>query len=452
MSVAYVSMDSGVPVFGNKGCSIHVQEILRALTKVGASIATARAFLAQQRPRGFTGGRAMRVAYISMDVGVPVFGRKGCSVHVQEVIRAFLRLGARVDLFAACVGGDLPAGLDGVCLHRFPGYSKLNANERELSALAANENLCRSLEQGGQFDLIYERYSLWSFAAMTWACQRDVASVLEVNAPLIEEQAAHRSLIDRAKAEGIATQAFASARTIVAVSQEIANYVESFLATRGRVHVIPNGVDARRFNARVKAALPAPDAFTVGFVGTLKPWHGLSVLVEAFQLLRREHANTRLLIVGDGPERERLIANIAARGLHQATHFTGAVDPTEIPALLKSTDVAVAPYDDSPAFYFSPLKVYEYMAAGLPVVASRVGQLESIIQHGETGLVCEPGNARSLADNIGTLMAHQSLRRKLGRKARRYVLRHHTWDSVVRRILNAAFSSPVHTQRLEGAG
>jgi len=287
---------------------------------------------------------------------------------------------------------------------------------------------------------------------MKWACRRDIASVLEVNAPLIEEQAVHRSLIDRVRAEEIAIQAFASARAIVAVSQEIANYVESFPATKGRVHVIPNGVDARRFSARVKAALPAPDVFTIGFVGTLKPWHGLAILVEAFQLLRRKHANTRLLIIGDGPERERLMANLAARGLRQAAHFTGAVDPTEIPALLQSTDVAVAPYDDTPGFYFSPLKVYEYMAAGLPVVASRVGQLESVIQHGETGLVCEPGNARSLADNIGTLMEHQSLRRKLGRKARRYVLRHHTWDSVVQRILNAAFPSPVHTKRLEGAG
>jgi glycosyltransferase involved in cell wall biosynthesis len=385
----------------------------------------------------------MRVAYVSMDPGVPVFGRKGCSIHVQEVIRAFLRLGVHIDLFAQCVGGDQPDDLDRVRLHAFPAYSKLDPNHRELSAIAANENLHESLERLGPFDLIYERYSLWSFAAMQWACQRELASVLEVNAPLIEEQAAHRSLIDRAKAGEIASRAFASATTIVAVSQEIARYVESFPATRGSVHLIPNGVNARRFGRQIKPALPAPDVLTIGFVGTLKPWHGLSTLVDAFALLRSKHANVRLLIVGDGPERESLVANLAARGLQEAAYFTGAVDPNEIPALLQSTDVAVAPYDDVSGFYFSPLKVFEYMAAGLPIVASAAGQLESIIHHDETGLLCEPGNARSLADNIAKLMAQHSLRRKLGRNARRYVLAHHTWDSVVRRTLNAAFPSPV---------
>lgn len=389
----------------------------------------------------------MRIAYVSMDAGVPVFGRKGCSIHVQEVIRALLRLGAEVDLFAQEVRGDQPGDLSAVRLHRLPSYSKRDRKEHESSALNANENVCELLQQSRPFDLLYERYSLWSFAAIQWARDHDVPSVLEVNSPLIEEQAAHRSLLDRAKAEEIAGQIFTSARVIVAVSHEVASYVESFPAARGRVHVIPNGVDVRRFSAPVKAATSAAEVFTVGFVGTLKPWHGLSTLVDAIELLRREHANLRLLIVGDGPERERLINNLASRGLDEVTHFTGSVDAVQIPALLQSMDVAVAPYEDVTNFYFSPLKVYEYMAAGLPVVASEVGQLLSIIRHGETGLLCEPGKAAPLAQNIGKLIRQPLLRRELGDKARHYVLQHHTWDSVVRRTLNAALSSLAPTHR-----
>src|SRR5262249_53202779 len=82
-----------------------------------------------------------------------------------------------------------------------------------------------------------------------------------------------------------------------------------------------------------------------------------------------------LLIVGDGPERPRLEADLCARGLRELTQFTGSVDSDEVPGLLASMEVAVAPYPKLASFYFSPLKVYEYMAAGLPIVASRIGQL-----------------------------------------------------------------------------
>jgi glycosyltransferase involved in cell wall biosynthesis len=381
----------------------------------------------------------MRVAYVSMDAGVPVYGRKGCSVHAQEIIRALLKLGASVDLFAARVGGEAPADLASVRLHRLPAYAKTDAGAREACALAANRDLREMLEREGPFDLVYERYSLWSYAAMEWAREQGAPGALEVNAPLIEEQAAHRGLVNRHKAEEVAARVFAAARAIVAVSAEVARYVETFPSARGRVHVVPNGVNAERFEAHAQPTSPAPPGvFTVGFLGTLKPWHGLPTLAEAFALLHRQRPNTRLLVVGDGTERESFCADLKRRGVEQAAHLTGAVEPREAPGLLASMDVGVAPYADAPGFYFSPLKVYEYMAAELPVVASRVGQLASLIRDGETGLLCEPGDAVSLASTIAALIDDAPLRREIGRAARAHVLRRHTWDAAARRILDAA--------------
>lgn len=381
----------------------------------------------------------MRVAYVSLDAGVPVFGRKGCSVHVQEVVRALLKLGASVELFAARVGGEAPAGLEQVRLHTLPSYPKADTARREAEALAANDRLREMLQREGPFDLVYERYSLWGCGAMEWARGRGSLGVLEVNAPLVEEQAAHRGLVNALKAEETAARVFGAAGTLVAVSAEVARYLDSFPQARGRVHVVPNGVNADRFSLSERPSCPAPDGvFNVGFLGTLKPWHGLPVLVEAFGLLHGRRPNTRLLVVGDGSERETLVAELKARGLTGAAHLTGAVAPEDVPGLLASMDACVAPYADAPGFYFSPLKVYEYMAAGRAVVASRVGQLAELVRDGETGLLCEPGDPVALAAALGALMDDPGLRARLGRAARAHVLEHHTWGQAVRRILEAA--------------
>ena len=388
----------------------------------------------------------MRIAYISADPGVPVFGSKGCSIHVQEALRALLKRGAEVDLFATSCLGNAPAGLEAVQLHPLAQPPKGDLAVREKLSLAANEELPGVLRklggtglQGRVFDLIYERYSLWSFAGMEYARATGAPAVLEVNAPLIEEQAEHRGLIDRASAERVAERAFESATVLIAVSDEVAAWLERFPAARGKVHVIPNGVDPGRFSKKLEPSRSwPPGSFTVGFVGTLKRWHGLTILVEAFSSLHARRPNARLLIVGDGPERQSLEADLSARKLTEFVHFTGAVAPEAVPGLLASMHVGVAPYPKLANFYFSPLKVYEYMAAGLPVVASRIGQLQNLIESGVTGLLTSPGDAAELANALLQLHDDPVLGKGLGQAARALVLRNHTWDAVVERILSLA--------------
>ncbi|MBK8000287.1 MAG: glycosyltransferase family 4 protein [Verrucomicrobia bacterium] len=406
-----------------------------------------------------------RIAYICADPGVPVFGCKGASVHVQEVIRAMHRLGATVELFAARIGGDVPNDLRHLRVHQLPTPPKGELAERERALLAANDALATALSEAGPFDLIYERYSLWSFAAMKFARARGVRSVLEVNAPLIDEQAAHRGLSDRDAAEAVAKRAFDAASVIGCVSEGVAQWVRSRIEDKSaviepdgrarrsaraaasveesnpstKVHVVPNAVNPHRFGPKVKAHQPpSGDAFVVGFVGTLKPWHGLPVLADAFIQFHAQNPAARLLIVGDGPERDALSSALAARGLSDAVHFTGAVTPEEIPGWLASMHVAVAPYPALDNFYFSPLKLFEYLAAGLPTVASRIGQVTELLREGETGLLVTPGDPTSLCSTLARLRADASLRAQLGANGRAYVERHHTWDAAVARLLKLA--------------
>lgn len=381
----------------------------------------------------------MRIAYICADPGVPVFGCKGASIHVQEVIRALKRRGAHVTLLATRWGGATPRELRGLAQARLPAVATGKLAARERAALAANAALEHALSAAGPFDLVYERYSLWSYAGMTWARAEGVPGLLEVNAPLIEEQARHRGLLNRAAAEQVAQVVFGAATALLAVSQGVARYLESQPAARGRVHVVSNGVDPQRFcPGLVPAWSRKDDTFTVGFAGSLKPWHGLGTLFDAFAQLHHERPTTRLLVVGDGPERARLADQVVAKRLESVVILAGVVRPEKMPYWLAAMDVAVAPYPDLEGFYFSPLKAFEYMAAGLPVVASRIGQLDGLIVDGESGLLCPPGDARALATALDRLVGDGNLRLRLAQGGRQAVLRAHTWDHVAARILHLA--------------
>jgi glycosyltransferase involved in cell wall biosynthesis len=385
----------------------------------------------------------MRVAYICADPGVPVFGLKGCSVHVQEIIRALIQAGHQVEVFTPRLGGKAPPDLT-LSLTKLPSLPRGDLALREQAAMSLNLDLRFALERSAPFDLVFERYSLWSFSGIEYAQAHGIPSILEVNAPLIEEQAAHRGLVHRQQAKQIAQRVFRAATSIAAVSEGVANYLKQY-QPQHQVQVIPNGVNPDRFPANIIPTFPS-SAFTIGFVGSMKPWHGLSTLVEAFADCQERVQSVRLLIVGDGPERSSIEAQLTDRNLRHLAHFTGNVPPTTVPGLLASMDVAVAPYPNHPNFYFSPLKVYEYMAAGRPIIASRIGQLCHVIQDGRNGLLYEAGDSTELANHLMQLYYQPALRSQLGVTARATVLQNHTWQHVVQKLLRLPRQTVQHRQ------
>ncbi len=407
----------------------------------------------------------MRVAYVCADAGVPVFGCKGCSVHVQEMLRAWLRQGAQVDLFAARKGGSrsvLGALRHGVTWHAIPKWTAETAAngkgpggcrntapqmaQRERHLLAVNAWLEQALaqveSQGEPYDLVYERYALWSYAGMQWARRRQIPGILEVNSPLIDEQATYRQLIHRADAEQATRRVLEAAGATICVSRQVADYVNRFRSDRRETHVLPNGVDPRRFESPWRgsardARASAAGKVVIGFVGTLKPWHGVAELVEAFAIAFQANSRLCLRLIGDGPQREQLEAQVAALpwATRQAVQFVGAVPPAEIPRWLASIDIGVAPYRPQDDFYFSPLKLFEYMAAGLATVASRVGQIAEVLEDGRNGCLYQAGDCQALAAILENLSLREDLRERLGKAARQTVLDNHTWESVLQRIV-----------------
>jgi glycosyltransferase involved in cell wall biosynthesis len=375
----------------------------------------------------------LRVAYICADPGIPVFGQKGCSIHVQEVIRSLLSKNVEISLFTTRLGDKVPPDFQGVKIYQLPTIPNVERAVRERVARSIDPDLELELSLCQPFDFIYERYSLWSYAGMKYARKMGIPGILEVNAPLILEQEKYRGLVDKLEAEAIARRVFQAATTIIAVSREIKNYVSQYVSDRDKIRVIPNGVNPQRFTNHLFER--NSEEFTVGFVGSLKPWHGIPVLIDAFARFHCNHPQSRLLIVGDGKERDSLIAKVAEKNLESAVHFTGAVAPETIPHWLAQMDVAVAPYPASKDFYFSPLKVYEYMAARLPVVASNIGQISEVIEDGVNGLLVTPGDGAALTEGLEQLWRSPVFRRRLGTTARATILQHHTWERVAEQIL-----------------
>ncbi|WP_104167794.1 glycosyltransferase family 4 protein [Arthrobacter sp. SX1312] len=370
----------------------------------------------------------MHVAYVCVDPGIPVFGSKGASVHVQEIVRSWLARGADVTVYCTRIGESVPDDLAGVRVVTHP-IPRGSGPEREQSQRDAAAALAAQAVKDG-VTAIYERYSLFSDALARIMNALSVPGILEVNAPLIDEQRTHRALHD----EGAALHALRiqlSAATVVAcVSDPIAAWVAAHASSDPppRIITAPNGVNVRRI-------APAPEADgtpTVVFVGTLKPWHGVSDLIEAKAL---SDGSWRLRIVGDGPEAASLRSLAAAKGVD--ADFTGASTPAEVPTMLAGCAIAVAPYprtEREEEQYFSPLKIYEYCAAGLPVVASAVGQVPGIVDDGVTGVLVEPSHPAALAAALDELAGDPLARRTMSMAARRFAERH-SWDAVLDAIL-----------------
>ena len=362
----------------------------------------------------------MRIAYVCLDPGIPVFGTKGASVHIQEVVREYRRRGHDVTVYATRRGSNVPDDLAELRIVDVPITTR-DEEERERAQQAASASVSDMVRAGG-YDLVYERYSLFS----TVIAECRVPGILEVNAPLIDEQRTHRVLVDEQAADAALQEQVQAALATICVSDPVRDWV--IARTEGtRVFTVPNGVNVHRITPQPES----PGAPVVTFVGTLKPWHGVDVLLRA---RAQAHKDWKLRIIGDGPMRAEL--DDLARSLGIDVDFRGAVAPDAIPQHMAGTAIGVAPYpamDTDSDQYFSPLKVYEYMAAGLPVVASRVGQLPEIM--GESAYLVPPSDPEALAEALDALVANPVERARVGSDNRRQAEREHSWTGTVDHIL-----------------
>lgn len=215
--------------------------------------------------------------------------------------------------------------------------------------------------------------------------------------------------------------AYRAAHRMVANSRAAAEQLHADGVARERITVIPNGIELSRFPEHQYAAHPK----RIAMVACLREGKRIDVLVSAAPRILARHPETEFLIVGDGPCRDSLVGLARAAGVADRISFLGHRD--DVPGVLAGSDVFVLP-SDSEAL---PNVVIEAMAAGLPVVATRVGGIPELVEDGATGYLVPPGNSDAIAGALNALLADPDQAARMGRAGRRRIEETCSFDRMV---------------------
>lgn len=387
------------------------------------------------RPRRVSGARCVLALW--RDAGESGVG--GAVSHVSGILSAFRRLGFTVGLVAA---GEPPQQLRAAVdvLQVAAPLPRGARFTRESAWMAANEPLRRAalaLARRMPPAFVYERNSFLSRAGADVSRELGVPLVLEWNSSAVwANRHWHRQSPLAGLFQMIGTRverySVASATVVAAVSEAAARMAEDMGADGARVAVVANAVEADRIP--VPSPLPARKGAQVGWIGSFGPWHGVEVAVGS---LRHLPEDVRLVLVGDGPRRAQC-EDLARRwGVSERITWCGSLPHDEALGVLSRCDVLLSPHvwNDSGSFFGSPTKLFEYMALGRPVVASRLEQIGEILQDGVTAVLTEPGDPADLARGVAQVLAMPDRGAALGAVARRDALDNHTWERRAGQIL-----------------
>ncbi|MEM9618209.1 MAG: glycosyltransferase family 4 protein [Pseudomonadota bacterium] len=283
-------------------------------------------------------------------------------------------------------------------------------------------------------DIIYERYNLFFHAGSWLKKKRNLPMLLEVNAPLADERAAHGNLALQGLARRSEHAIWRAADMVLPVSQALATRVVEAGAPPERVHVIHNGVSEAFLQsydpALIRQRYGLEGKLVLGFVGFMREWHQVDRVIRF--LAGGGRHDLRLLVVGEGPAREPLEALAAELNVTAQIIFTGAVERAELPGLIAAFDIALQP---AVVDYASPLKLFEYMALGKATLAPDSSNIREILTDGQDAMLFDPRDKGAFDRTLARLVEDTDLRAQLGAAARESLLRQGlTWAENAHRV------------------
>jgi glycosyltransferase involved in cell wall biosynthesis len=389
----------------------------------------------------------MKILYITLE---NLSLHRGSVVHIKEIVTGLRRLGHQVGLVAS--SWNKFREVDHFYnLHHMPDFLlrflRLKRQPYWVSSIFLFLHLLKILHQ---YDIIYARDFHTVIIALFPRLIFKKKLIFEVNGIANEEQGLKSdSILNRIfvflirKAEEMATK---HSESIISVTSRIGAYlVQNYNCSPHKVKVVANGVDTKRFHPIHDDALLEiwgkklgikSGETVIGFVGNIAPWQGVDILIESALRLLAKNETLKFLIVGEGFLRPLLMDKVSDSGFKGNIIFTGMVKHEDIPFLINLTDICVAPFvsrRNRKTGTGSPIKVFEYLACGKPIVSSKFEGLEFIEAEG-VGRLTEPEDIICLEEALNELIKDPQMRANMGQRGAEIARERHDWEWSVKKI------------------
>jgi len=388
----------------------------------------------------------VRILYLTLE---NMSLHKGSVVHVKEIVSGLRKLGHRVGLvaFSLKMSEEADHFYNLNLMSCFP--LKLFRLKKQTYLASSIFLFIRLLRILPQYDIIYARDYHTTIVAFFPRLLLKKKLIYEINGIANEEQKLKsHSYLNRMlvflikKAERMATK---YSERIVSVTPQIGDYLnQNYDCSKEKIKVITNGVNTDKFrpihdealllNWRRKIGILEGE-IVIAFVGNLARWQGVNLLIESGILLLYRGEKLKFLLVGDGPLKEDLMRRVSGSGFEKEFVFTGMVDYDDVPFLINLADICAAPFilRRNQITGVSPIKVFEYMACGKPVVTTRIEGLDFIEEEG-VGTLINPEDTLSLEQILYDLIKNPQKRKDMGNRGHEIARERFSWESRVTQI------------------
>jgi len=366
-------------------------------------------------------------------------GKGAEGVHIREIIKAWRKMGHEVfivsppgiDVFKDEKGLENSSKNSG--LSQFWAFLSRHVPQIvfEIMGMLYNFSAKAKIKQilnKEKIDFIYERYAFFCWAGVKSAKKANIPIIMEVNE--ISGIKRVRGQILKNIAKKIETNNFRSADAVVVVSDYLKQRIAETGIDSNKIHVIPNGVNPDVFNPDVDCSeivekYRLRDKVVVGFAGGFVKWHNFDLLFSAFTKAKEQtDKKICLFLVGDGPLREKLKQKAIDLDLIENVVFVGKVPHEQVPKYIKVMDICVIPESNE---FRSPIKLFEYMAMGKPVIAPRLPPLLKVVNDREDVMLFSLRDQNDLQRVLIDLIGNKGKRDIIGEKAKMRVLKNYLW-------------------------
>jgi glycosyltransferase involved in cell wall biosynthesis len=391
----------------------------------------------------------MKILYYSAHPQLKLNTQSGPGTHMRETIAALRELGHEV--LPVIIGDLLSPGTvpTGNVDNRSRSLIKslipkiLWRSLKELKLMKTDRYAEKILvQQLARFkpDLVYERAAYFQVSGINAVKNKNVAHFIEVNAPFIQEirefEKANTLWLRRAKR--VELLQIEEPDLVYVVSTALKKHYAGNTTEPEKIHVVPNCVNPKYIQVDLEMKNKLIDTFglgdkrIIGFVGSIFPYHGVDILIEAFSKIADEFPDTLLLIVGDGEILNDLKKSAIDLNIEKKVLFTGSRPHHEVFTWIDIMDICVMAKSN---WYGSPVKIFEYGAMGKAIIAPNTIPVKDVMENNIDGILIDPFGA-SLSDALKKLLTDDVFKKQLALRFKEKVLKEYTWKKTADKIVD----------------